>query len=262
MEDIVRASAFISLFIVMAFWEFIAPRRKQVLSRIKRWPANLILLIGNALLLRLLFAGGAYATAVWAGQNQYGLLNHVELPAVFSIVFAVVLLDILIYWQHRLFHVVPFLWRFHRVHHADQELDVSSGARFHPVEAVLSMLLKIVIVLLLGAPPEAVLIFELVLNLCATFNHSNIYIAPKLDKWIRAVLVTPDMHRIHHSTIRSECDSNYGFSVPWWDRLFGSYTDEPEMGQLQLNIGDKGVADQHMSRELGPMLFRIPIEKL
>lgn len=262
MEALVRSGAFLGLFLLMALWEVLAPRRVQRLHRRERWPVNLALLVLNAVLLRLIFAGAALGTAFWAAEHEWGLFNQVHWPLWNEIILAVLALDLLIYWQHRLFHVVPLLWRLHRVHHADLELDVTSGARFHPLEAVLSMLLKMGAVALLGAAPASVLIFELTLNLAATFNHGNVYLPLWLDRPLRWLLVTPDMHRIHHSVERSECNSNYGFSVPWWDRLFGSYVTEPGLGQLEMVIGDAEIRDPYEAQALSPILFKIPLEKV
>lgn len=261
MDALIRSGAFVGLFALMALWEIRAPRRPQRVHRRLRWPVNLALLLLNAVLLRLLFAGAALGTAVWAAAAGWGLLNQLSLPDGVGIGLAVLLLDLLIYWQHRLFHRIPLLWRLHRVHHADLELDVTSGARFHPLEAVLSMLLKMGAVALLGAPPAAVLIFELTLNLCATFNHGNVALPKGLERPLRWLLVTPDMHRIHHSVIRTESNSNYGFSVPWWDRLFGSYLDQPAVGQLELEIGDAGLREPHQAQALAPVLLHIPFQK-
>lgn len=261
MEALIRSGAFLGLFLLMALWEVLAPRRPQLLRRWERWPVNLALLVLNAVMLRLIFSGAALGTAVWAAGQHRGLLNQLSLPIWLEVLLAVGMLDLLIYWQHRLFHVLPLLWRLHRVHHADLELDVSSGARFHPLEALLSMLLKMGAVALLGVAPAAVLIFELSLNLCATFNHGNVYLPVWLDRPLRWLLVTPDMHRVHHSVVRGECNSNYGFCVPWWDRLFGSYVDQPAAGQLGMTIGDAEIRDPYLAQALSPLLFRIPLEK-
>jgi len=262
MEAIVRSSAFLMLFFCMALWEYYLPRREQIIPRRKRWPLNLFLMVFNTLILRLTMSGAAYGTAIWAQSHDYGLLHFFSFPGWFQLGLGIVLLDLLIYWQHRLFHVVPIFWRLHRVHHADLELDVSSGARFHPLEAVLSMFIKMGAIVLLGAPPIAVLSFELILSLCATFNHGNVYLSQKLDKLLRVFLVTPDMHRIHHSVLPRESNSNYGFSVPWWDYLFSSYTAEAKEGQLGLEIGDSKFPSLAKAQSVKAVLIDIPLQKV
>ncbi|MGH1460875.1 MAG: sterol desaturase family protein [Neptuniibacter sp.] len=233
----VRLGCFIGVFCLMAVWEAIKPCRQLHYSRVLRWSNNLALVALNSLILRLLFPAAAVSVAHYAHTNQWGLLNYIGLPELFEVILAVILLDLLIYWQHVLFHKVPLLWRLHRVHHVDPDYDVTTGIRFHPIEIVLSMLLKFAAVLLLGPSAAAVLIFEVVLNGSAVFNHANVRLPALSDKVVRWVLVTPDMHRVHHSWIRSETDSNYGFALSCWDRIFSTYQEQPAKGHQNMDIG-------------------------
>ncbi|WP_417548475.1 sterol desaturase family protein [Marinobacter segnicrescens] len=236
-EPGIRFGFFLSVLVTMALWEVFAARRPQAVGRRTRWPANLMIVVLDTLAVRVLFPVAAVGAALMASENGWGLLNLVALPAWVSVVLAVLMLDAAIYFQHRVFHAVPWLWRLHRMHHADLEFDVTTALRFHPVEIVLSMMIKVAIVVLLGAPVLAVLIFEVLLNATAMFNHGNVRLPLWLDKWLRLIIVTPDMHRVHHSIIRRETDSNFGFNLPWWDRLFGTYRDQPEKGHLGMTIG-------------------------
>jgi len=236
-EPVIRFGFFLSVLVTMALWEVFAARRPQAVGRRTRWPANLMIVVLDTLAVRVLFPVAAVGAALMASENGWGLLNLVALPAWVSVVLAVLMLDAAIYFQHRVFHAVPWLWRLHRMHHADLEFDVTTALRFHPVEIVLSMMIKVAIVVLLGAPVLAVLIFEVLLNATAMFNHGNVRLPLWLDKWLRLIVVTPDMHRVHHSIIRRETDSNFGFNLPWWDRLFGTYRDQPEKGHLGMTIG-------------------------
>ncbi len=235
--DLVRVGSYLSVLGIMATWELLAPRRTLTASKLCRWGGNLTIVVLNTMIARLLFAGGVAATAVMAKERGWGLLNWVDWPAWLEMGLAVVLLDLVIYWQHQVFHGVPLLWRFHMMHHLDLDLDVSSGVRFHPVEMVISLLVKSAAVLALGVAPLAVVAFEIVLNGTALFNHSNVRIPLSFEPVLRWFIVTPDMHRIHHSVDPRETNSNYGFNVPWWDRLFGTYCAEPALGQLGMKIG-------------------------
>ena len=235
--DLIRVGSYVSVLGVMATWELLAPRRKLTASKLCRWGGNLTIVGLNTVLARLLFMGGVVATAAMAQDHHWGLLNWVEGPAWLELTLAIVALDFIIYWQHHVFHDVPTLWRFHMMHHSDLDLDVSSGVRFHPVEIVISMGVKMLSVLVLGVAPLAVVIFEIILNSTALFNHSNVRMPVALDRVLRWFLVTPDMHRIHHSTDVRETNNNYGFNVPWWDRLFGTYCPEPALGQTGMKIG-------------------------
>jgi sterol desaturase/sphingolipid hydroxylase (fatty acid hydroxylase superfamily) len=236
-EPLIRLGCFLGVLLVMALWEAVAPRRAQSIGRLLRWPNNVGLVVLNTLVARLAFPLAAVGMAVLAQARGWGLLNIVPLPVGLAIPAAVLLLDLAIYGQHVLFHTVPFLWRLHRMHHADLEFDVTTGLRFHPGEIVVSMLIKLAVVVLLGAAPVAVLIFEVALNATSMFNHGNVRLPPWLDRVLRLVLVTPDMHRVHHSIDRHETDSNFGFNVPWWDRLFGTYRDEPALGHDRMTLG-------------------------
>ena len=254
-ESTIRLALFFGIFAVMALWEILSPRRPLTQSKGQRWFSNISLVVFNTLLLRLLFPTATLGAAYYAQHNNWGLFNQFEIPSSLVVVLSVLLLDLLIYWQHRIVHVVPLFWRFHRVHHVDPDLDVTSGARFHPVEIIFSMLIKISAILLLGVPPLAALIFEAILSSMAMFNHSNINLPERLDRIIRLFVVTPDMHRVHHSTIRRECDSNYGFNLSIWDRLFGSYTAAPERGQLGMTLGVKGISDPTTTIRLKGMML-------
>jgi sterol desaturase/sphingolipid hydroxylase (fatty acid hydroxylase superfamily) len=236
-EWLLRGGSFALILLAMAAWEAIAPRRHQPPLRQQRWPGNLGITLLNTLLLRALLPLGAVGVAVLARQRGIGLFNVIELAPWLSIALSMLLLDLAIYAQHVVFHRVPWLWRLHRMHHADTRLDVTSGARFHPLEIGLSMAFKTVLVLALGVPPLAVLLFEIVLNACAMFNHANARLPARLDRALRLLLVTPDMHRVHHSVIAQEMHSNFGFNLPWWDRLFGTYRAQPQAGHQDMSIG-------------------------
>ncbi len=233
----IRSYAFIGIISTVIIWEWLAPKRPLLQSKFKRWANNLALIGLDTLLVKLLLPAGAVGVALWAEEKGYGLLNNVEISPMLATVFTVVILDMIIYWQHRLFHVVPVLWRLHQVHHADRDIDVSTGLRFHPIEILLSMLIKFVAVIALGAPAMAVVLFEVILNGMAMFNHGNIRLPQALDSVIRALLVTPDMHRVHHSVFKHETNSNYGFNLSIWDRIFGSYHAQPDMGHDKMTIG-------------------------
>jgi len=235
-EPVSRLTAFIAILVGMAILQARFPRRLLRLGS-RRWPANLGIVALDALILRLLLPAGAVGVALWAEQARFGLLHWLGFSGAPSVLLAVVLLDLLIYAQHVLFHAVPLLWRLHRVHHADQEIDVSTGLRFHPVEILLSMLIKMAAVALLGVPAAAVLLFEMLLNGMAMFNHSNVRLPLRLDELLRRLVVTPDMHRVHHSVLLHEMNSNYGFNLSLWDRLFGSYVAQPERGHDGMRIG-------------------------
>ena len=236
-EPIIRLSAFGGIFVVMALWEILAPRRERTFSRLKRWPNNIGIVVFNTLVVRLLFPTAAVGMALAAEANGWGLFNSLAAPFWLAVLLSVLIMDGAIYLQHVLVHAVPALWRLHRMHHADLDYDVTTGARFHPLEIVLSMGLKLMVVSALGAPALAVLIFEVVLNATAIFNHANVRLPEGLDRMLRLIVVTPDMHRVHHSVIPEETNSNFGFNLPWWDRLFGTYKAQPEAGHLGMTIG-------------------------
>jgi len=247
-EPYIRLGAFGGVFAVMAIWELLVPRRKQVLGRGRRWPNNLGVVVVDTLLVRLVFPTTAVGLALVAEAHGWGLFNTITVPIWIAVVSSVVVLDLAIYLQHVLFHAVPALWRLHRMHHADLEFDVTTGLRFHPIEILLSMVIKLTVVAALGVPVLAVLIFEVLLNATSMFNHSNVRIPLGLDNVLRWLVVTPDMHRVHHSILARETNSNFGFNLPWWDRLFGTYRAQPEAGHDAMTIGIEQFRDP---RELG-----------
>ena len=236
-EPLVRLTAFASVFTVMALWEVLAPRRRQTVTRGRRWPSNLGIVALDTLIVRVLFPTTAVGLAMLAETRGWGLFHVFGLPEAAAVVLGVILLDLAIYLQHVLVHAVPVLWRLHRMHHADLEFDVTTGARFHPIEILLSMVLKMMLITALGAPAVAVLVFEVLLNATAMFNHSNVRIPEAIDRVIRLLVVTPDMHRIHHSVVPHETNSNFGFNLSLWDRLFDTYRAEPAAGQEAMTIG-------------------------
>lgn len=251
--QLVRVTCFGVVLTLMIAIECIAPRRRQLFGRARRWPANIAMVVIDTLTVRLIIPVAAVGIAALVDRQGWGLLHQTMLPESVRVVAAVVLLDLVIYAQHVGFHAVPLLWRIHRMHHSDPEIDVTTALRFHPAEIILSLLLKFAAIIMIGASPLAVLIFEIVLNATAMFNHSNIALPAWLDRSLRLVVVTPDMHRIHHSAIRRETDSNFGFNLPWWDRLFGTYRARPEHGQTDMVIGladFRSAADQRIDQLL------------
>ncbi len=236
-EPAIRLGFFLGIFAVMATWELIAPRRALTVSKAVRWSNNLGLVFLNSFIVRLLFPAAAVGVAAFASENGWGLLNYYSLPFALSIVLSVVALDFIIYLQHVLVHAVPALWRLHRVHHADLDFDVTTGSRFHTVEIILSMLIKFATIVVLGPPVVAVVIFEVVLNGMAMFNHSNVKLPLGIDRVLRLFVVTPDMHRVHHSVEDNETNSNFGFNLSIWDRAFGTYIDQPREGHEKMTIG-------------------------
>ncbi|MDF0652852.1 MAG: hypothetical protein CV081_01080 [Nitrospira sp. LK265] len=236
-QDTIRIGSYLSVLIVMALWELIAPRRPLTVSKLCRWSGNLTIVALNTLIARLLFMGGAVSVAVVTQEGGWGLLHLIEGPMWLETAMAILALDFIIYWQHRLFHIVPTFWRFHMMHHSDLDLDVTSGVRFHPVEIMLSFAVKAIAITGVGVSPLAVVIFEIVLNATSLFNHSNVAMPQELERLLRLIVVTPDVHRVHHSKDVCETNCNYGFNVPWWDRLFGTYCPQPALGHLGMNIG-------------------------
>jgi len=236
-ELVIRFSAFLAVFSVMALWEVAASRRERAFSRWVRWPSNLGIVVLNTGVLRVLFPTATVGVALAAEQAGWGIFNVVGLSGWVEVVLAVVLLDFAIWLQHVLVHFIPVLWRLHRMHHADLDYDVTTGARFHPIEVVISMGLKLMVVSALGAPAVAVVIFEVLLNASAMFNHANVRLASALDRMLRLLIVTPDMHRVHHSVIKKETNSNYGFCLSVWDRMFDTYRDQPEGGHEGMTLG-------------------------
>lgn len=236
-ESSIRLTCFFGVFILMAIWEMISPKRTLIVNKPRRWFSNLSITILNTLIVRILFPTGAVGVAFAITGKGWGILNLLNWPGWVALIAGVVALDFIIYLQHVIFHAIPILWRLHMVHHADLDIDVTTGNRFHPIEIFLSMVIKTASVLLIGVTPWSVLIFEVLLNATSMFNHSNVNMPKYIDRIIRLMIVTPDMHRIHHSTIRQETNSNFGFNIPWWDRLLGTYRHDPAKGHEGMTIG-------------------------
>ncbi len=237
LESLIRLISFFTTFALIAIWEFAAPLRPLTTPKPQRWFSNLTIVILNTLVVRLFFSTTVVGFAVVVSQNGWGLLNLLGWPNWLAGIAAVVALDFILYLQHVMFHAVPFLWRFHMMHHADLDVDVTTGIRFHPLEIVVSMIIKLAAVALIGASPRAVITFEILLNATSMFNHGNVRMPRGLDRILRWMIVTPDMHRVHHSVIREETNSNFGFNLPWWDRLLGTYRPVPEKGQTGMTLG-------------------------
>jgi len=254
-EAPLRLGLFLGVFVVLAVAESWAPRRALLVAKGKRWFANLGILFLNVLLVRWMLPAAAVGIALAAEERGVGLLQLVEWPLWLKIALAVLALDLAIYLQHVMFHAVPLLWRLHRMHHADLDFDVTTGTRFHPVEMLLSMLIKAAVIFVIGAPVAAVLVFEIVLNLAAMFNHSNIRLPVALDAVLRLFVVTPDMHRVHHSLDAGETNRNFGFNLPWWDRLFGTYRGQPRLGHEGMVIGTPAFRDEKQCATLDGMLL-------
>ncbi len=233
----IRLGFFFGIFGIMALWELLSPRRRLHTSKAIRWANNLGLVFFNSFVLRLVFPAAAVGMALFTHEQGWGLFNYIEVPFWLTVVASVVIMDFFIWLQHVMVHAVPVLWRLHRVHHADLDFDVTTGARFHTLEILLSMLIKFAVIMLLGPPVLAVVIFEVVLNATAMFNHANVRLPLSIDRFLRLFVVTPDMHRVHHSIEDDETNSNFGFNLPWWDRLFGTYRDQPRAGHEGMTIG-------------------------
>jgi sterol desaturase/sphingolipid hydroxylase (fatty acid hydroxylase superfamily) len=236
-EPTIRLAAFLCILLAMALWEVAAPKRRREIPRVIRWTNNLALVVVDTLILRLTFPILAVGLAVTVEERGWGLFNALELPFLVAIIASMLILDLAIYLQHVMFHAVPGLWRLHRMHHADLDFDATTGLRFHPVEILISMGIKLAIVAALGPPAIAVLLFEVILNATALFNHANIDLPRSVDRVLRWIVVTPDMHRVHHSIDPRETNSNYGFNLPWWDRLLGTYVCQPAKGHEGMEIG-------------------------
>lgn len=243
LEQTIRLSVFAAVLLLVALWEMVAPRRPLLDSKRRRWLTNLSIVVIDTLAVRLMFPILPVALAYSAEARGWGIFNVLQTAPWLKFMLSFLILDFVIYLQHLLFHHIPILWRLHRMHHTDLDLDVTSGNRFHPLEIAVSMLIKMAAVLFLGAPGAAVLAFEVVLNACAMFSHGNIRLPAAFDRLLRLFLVTPDMHRVHHSTIVRETNSNFGFNFPWWDRLCGTYRPQPEKGHLDMVIGLKEYRD-------------------
>ncbi len=248
-----RTTVFATLLVVILAAEFLAPRRRLKLPRPARWLPNLAVGALNILILRLAFPMLGIGLAYLAVESGWGLFGQLNLPFAVSFVCSLLALDLLIWTQHWLFHRVPWLWRLHRMHHTDPDFDVTTAVRFHPIEAVLSMGIKSLAIVLLGIEPLAFLTFEIILSSTSLFNHGNLKLPSRLDAALRWVIVTPDMHRVHHSIIHQEQNSNFGFNLPWWDRLFGTYRDQPALGHSRMQIGTgtfMNPADQFLAKLL------------
>ncbi len=259
-EGAIRIGFFVGVFVLMASWEIAAPRRALTVAKLRRWASNIGIVVFNTLLLRLIFPAAAVGAAIFAAEHGWGVLNHLSLPYPVAFAVSVLILDLVVYLQHVMFHAVPAFWRLHRTHHADLDFDVTTGSRFHPIEILLSMCIKFGVIFALGPPLLAVLMFEVLLNATAMFNHSNVAIPVTLDRWLRWLVVTPDMHRVHHSIRRHETNSNFGFNLPWWDRLFGTYRDQPEDGHAGMTIGIDDLRDVTVCVDL-PGMLSIPFRR-
>lgn len=257
-EAAIRLGFFLGIFAVMAMWEVLAPRRSLTVSKAVRWLNNLSLVAFNTVLLRFLFPAAAVGMAALAADQGWGLFNYLQAPAWLAIPIAVIAMDSVIWLQHVMVHAIPALWRLHRVHHADLDYDLTTGARFHPLEIILSMLVKFATVMVLGPPVVAVILFEIILNGMAMFNHGNVRLPAPLDRLLRGLIVTPDMHRIHHSVEDDEANSNFGFNLSWWDLLFGTYRDQPRHGQEGMTIGIHGYREPREASWL-PGLLALPL---
>jgi len=234
---LIRMAVFLGVLTLMALWEVGAPRRSFSMPRGPRWFANITVVVLDSVIVRLLFAAGAVGVAMVAAERNWGMLNQLGWPSGLNILLTVIALDFVLYLQHVMFHAIPLFWRFHMMHHADLDCDVTTGVRFHPVEVVFSMVIKLGAVLLLGAAPVGVLVFEILLNATSMFNHSNIWMPLIVDRALRWMIVTPDMHRIHHSVLPQETNSNFGFNLPWWDRLLGTYRENPIRSHAIMSLG-------------------------
>ena len=254
-QTAIRLGSFFLILAAMGTWEALAPRRQRRLTRLARWPHNIGIVLVNTLLLRALFPMAAVGMAFYAQSRGWGLLSGVNIAPWIVVPLCVLVLDLAIYLQHVMFHAVPLLWRIHRMHHADLDFDVTTGARFHPVEIILSMIIKFAVIIALGPPAIAVLAFEVILNATAMFNHSNVRIPLAIDGVLRLFVVTPDMHRVHHSVEDDETNSNFGFNLPWWDRLFGTYRDQPRAGHEAMTIGIHGMSEPRVCDRLPGMLM-------
>jgi sterol desaturase/sphingolipid hydroxylase (fatty acid hydroxylase superfamily) len=254
-EATIRLSAFLGIFAVMALWEVLAPRRALTVSRLWRWVSNLGIVVLNTVVVRLIFPAAAIGVAAFCEQQGWGVFNYIEAPLWLAVLASVIFMDFVIYLQHVLVHAVPTLWRLHRVHHADLDYDLTTGARFHPIEIVLSMLIKFATIVVLGPPVVAVIIFEVLLNGMAMFNHGNVRLPLGLDRVLRLLVVTPDMHRVHHSVEDNETNSNFGFNLSLWDRLFGTYIAQPREGHQGMTIGIHKYRDPKQVARLPGMLL-------
>jgi len=254
-EKEIRIFFFVSIFMAIALWEIRCPRRNLSISKATRWISNLSLVVLNSIVLRLLFPTAAIGVAAVTNKLEWGIFNYFAISHELAIVLSVVAMDLVIYLQHVMVHAVPVFWRLHQVHHADLDYDVTTGSRFHTLEIILSMLIKFAAIIVLGVSVIAVLIFEILLNVTAMFNHGNIYLPKKVDAILRLFVVTPDMHRVHHSVHPSQSNSNFGFNLPWWDRIFGTYIAQPSEGHKDMHIGLNGLRNPKQVNNLPGMLL-------
>lgn len=259
-EPSIRAAFFVGVLVVMAVLERMLPRRPWSAKRGMRWVSNLGIVVLNTAILRVALPATAVGIALFAEHQGWGLLNQTAAPYWLRIAIGVVILDLAIYLQHVMFHAVPLFWRLHRMHHADPDFDVTTGVRFHPIEIVLSMFIKFGVVVAVGTPAVSVLLFEVLLNATSMFSHGNIRIPRVVDRWLRYFVVTPDMHRVHHSVLVHETNSNFGFNFPWWDRLFETYRDQPQAGHDRMTIGIEGFKDEREITRL-PGMLAIPFRE-
>ena len=255
-ETVIRFGTFFGIFAILSIAEVLAPRRSLTTSKSRRWFANLTIVALNPLAVGLIFPVLPVGAALLASEKGWGLLNQLALPYWLSLIIGVAVLDLVIYFQHVIFHAIPLLWHLHMMHHADLDVDVTTGLRFHPIEIILSMGIKLSAVVLIGQPAMAVLAFEVLLNTTSVFNHANIRLPLKIDRILRWLVVTPEMHRVHHSVIIRETNSNFGFNLPWWDRLFGTYRDQPAKGHEAMTIGLSQFRDS--KRLTLPWLLALP----
>ena len=254
-ETAIRLTAFFGVLTVVAGAEIVLPRRQLTVSKLRRWVSNLGIVFLNSVLVRLLLPATAAGFSVLSAQRGWGAFNNLDVLVWVAIIASVVILDFAIYLQHVMFHAVPALWRLHRMHHADLDFDVTTGARFHPIEILLSMLIKFAVIAVIGAPAAAVIIFEVLLNATSMFNHGNLRLPSKLDRVLRLFIVTPDMHRVHHSIEDHETNSNFGFNLSLWDRLLGTYKDQPDAGHVGMTIGIRDYRESRLATDLPGMLI-------
>jgi sterol desaturase/sphingolipid hydroxylase (fatty acid hydroxylase superfamily) len=254
-EETVRLIFFFGVLIIVALWELLAPRRKLTMSKPVRWASNLGIVFIDTAIVKLIFPVLAIHVAFVAQENSWGLLNNITLPYWVEVVIGILILDGIIYLQHVMFHAVPLLWRLHMMHHADLDYDVTTGLRFHPLEIIMSMVIKMASIAALGASPVTVVLFEIILNATAMFNHGNIKLPLGLDAVLRLLVVTPDMHRVHHSVTIRETNSNFGFNFPWWDRLFGTYRAQPAAGHEGMTIGLAQFRDPGKNNLIGMLVL-------
>lgn len=259
-ESLIRIIFFVSIIFIMFLLEFFIPKRKLRVQKQKRWFSNFLLVFLGSFLVKIFLPFAAIGASLLAYENKIGLFSYLEFPIVLEIIASVILLDLIIYFQHRYFHKSSFFWQFHKVHHSDTDYDLSTALRFHPIEIFFSMIIKIAAIFILGLPLLAVLIFEIILSTLAVFNHSNIHLNPSFEKYLRFLIVTPDMHRIHHSINKKELNSNYGFNISLWDKIFKSYTSKPKDDYKIMTIGLKNLQDEkEMSNILN--LLNLPFVK-